>query len=288
MATTSRSAPAKKRTLDEVRDYIKILYYGDPGTGKTTHLASLARIGPVVFVDAESGIKRAAMTKREVPLEMLTVERVVTFENLEKMFFELKGQLEDDSDAIAGVAFDSLTEIQKKLMDVILVESVARTQRKGMERSRFDIYKEDWGVNTEQLRQLTRKYRDLPCHVGFACLPKREQDDDGAVIYGPALTPAFQTDVMGYVDIICHTTVEQVGDEEIFIGDFHRAGKFIAKDRYGMLPRRLVDPTFDRVVQYVNGELTEDSDPVVNEAREKYREAKARIKGDKPAKEEKA
>ncbi len=278
---------AKRRPLSEERDFLKILYYGDPGTGKTTHLASLTHIGPMIFVDAESGIKRAAMTKREIPLEQLTVDRTVTFDNLEKMFFELKGQLEDDPDAVAGVAIDSLTEVQKKLMDVILVDSVARTQKKGMERSRFDIYKEDWGVNTEQLRQLTRKFRDLPCHVGFACLPKRDQDDDGAVIYGPALTPAFQTDVMGYVDIICHTRVEQVGDEEIFVGDFHRAGKFIAKDRYGMLPKTLVDPTFDRVVQYVNGELTADSDPIVTLAREKYAEEKAKIRGDKPQEEKK-
>lgn len=284
MAAKTVAEAVKRKTLDAERDFVKICYYGDPGTGKTTHLAQLSRLGPVVFVDAEAGVKRSAMVGQKVPIEAITPVRQITFEGLEKLFFELKGKLEDDPDAIAGLCVDSLTEVQKKLLEIIVQDSVARTRRKGMERSNFEIYKEDWGVNTEQLRQLTRKFRDLPCHVGFACLPRRDVDDESSVIYGPALTPAFQTDVMGYVDIICHTYTEMVGDEEIFLGSFRRAGKYVAKDRFGILPKTMVNPSFDRVVQYIDGTLTEDADPVAEEAREKYQAEKAKIKGDKPSK----
>lgn len=276
MATKTTEKQVKTGLLSDERDYVKIVYYGDPGTGKTTHLAQLARLGPVVYVDAEAGIKRSAMLKRAVPVEEITPIRGVAFEKLEKLFFDLKGRLGDDPDAIAGLCIDSLTEVQKALLEIIVRDSVERTRKKGLDRSQFDIFKEDWGVNTEQLRQLIRKFRDLPCHVGFACLSRRDQDDDGGVIYGPALTPAFQTDLMGYVDIICHTRTMMVpgwGDtDEMMLGDFRRAGKYVAKDRFSILPKTLVDPTFDRVVQYIEGTLTEKTDSVMEQARAAWKE----------------
>jgi hypothetical protein len=42
----------------------------------------------------------------------------------------------------------------------------------------------------------------------------------------------------------------------------HGSARYRAKDRFGVLPRVLAEPQFDRVVEYVQGKLTEDTDPL--------------------------
>ena len=47
----------------------------------------------------------------------------------------------------------------------------------------------------------------------------------------------------------------------LFLGTFHPEGVNQGKDRYGVMPPVLVDPTMDRVIAYMRGELTSDEDP---------------------------
>lgn len=270
------TATKLRTTADQTKEKIKILYYGTPGGGKTTDLASLANLGKTIHIDAEAGVKPTALRKRGIDLSNIETfpqgDESICYTDLDALFWEIKGRLDDDPDALAGVMWDSVTETQKLMMEIEVAKAVAKTRRKGMEREDFDTYREDWGVVTEQLRRLIRHFRDLPCHVGFAGLERRDQDDNGRVSYGVALTPALQTDLQGYVDITCHVEPEPVPDwgdhDEMFLGRFRAGGKFEVKDRFDMLPTRLVDPTMERVIQYVNGELDADTDPRQIEAME--------------------
>lgn len=266
-----------RKTVAESTEHAKILYYGPPGTGKTTDLASMANMGTVIHIDAESGLKRSALKRRGI--EIASIEpfpdrdrgESISYDDLETLYWDTKARLEEDPESVVGLMWDSVTETQKLLMEGVVAKGVEKADRKGVERSKFDIYKEDWGIVTEQMRQLIRNFRDLPCHVGFAGLTRRDQDDDGAVKYGVALSPALQTDLHGYVDIICLTEAIEVPgwrDGEMFIGRFRAGGKYQVKDRFGALPTELVDPTMERVIQYINEELTADTDPIMIEATE--------------------
>jgi len=278
---------AKARaTLSDEREFVNILYYGEPGVGKTTALAHMAKLGRVVYIDAEAGLKPGPLKRLGVPIENIEPHREVSYKALDALYHELVGELAADPDAIAGVVLDSISEIQRKILEQDAKNPIELSQR-------------DYGVNTQELRLLIRHFRDLPCHVGFTSHVRRDQDDDGEVRYGPSLTPAVQGDLLGYVDLVCYlrTARRDDGDEPDYVGVFRPIGKHKAKDRFGILPPKLIDPSFDRVAAYVEGtyrreaqreadagdEVPEGLDPAQFEYRQRMKAAAAKATEEKAA-----
>lgn len=235
----------------------------------------MANLGKVWVVNAESGVKARALRKRGIAVENIEVfpdpesDEVITFDSLEAEWLRIREALEADPDAYVGTVWDSVTEIHKLLLDSIVSKAVVRFEKQGKERDPHFIAIEDYGVMTEQVRNLMRKFRDLPCHFAVSALERREQDDDGSVRYVPAVTPKLAVDLIGWMDLVCHTSVAIVDGEEEYRGLFRPHGKYRGKDRLGTMPKWLVDPTFDRVVSYVEEELDVDSDPVMKAAKER-------------------
>jgi AAA domain len=248
MQTQTAPANAQRQTLDKQTTHVNALLFGEPGSGKTTSAACLARRGKVVFVDAESGLKKKPLEALGVPIENIQLHANVTFAALEELYQQLRGELARDRDAYAGVVLDSLSEIQRAL-----IEQDAP--------GRFRLTQGDYGENTQKLRLICRHFRDLPCHVVFTTHVRRDEDDDGEVHYGPALTPAVAGDLLGFVDIVCYMRAvsRPDADEPDYIGSFRPGRKFVAKDRFGVLPPRLLSPTFDRILDYVSGRYTREA-----------------------------
>lgn len=271
--------------LDEKPEYVNMLAVGDQGTGKTTDLLMLANLGPVIVLNTEAGVKRGALRRMGVNTDNITVlpekPEDLTFKYMEDLYWELAAKLSEDPDYIAGVVWDSITEIHKRLLRNVVDYQLKRATAKGESRIKSgvagDMLNEsftdlsDYGIMTDQMRTLLRRYRDLPCHFGISALMRRDIDDDGKVVYNPAVTPGLQNDLVGWMDII---TVKQLkefaddGDDE-YQGLTRPAGKFRGKDRFKVLPKYLVDPFFDRVVRYVNEDLTTASDPIMVAAYER-------------------
>jgi hypothetical protein len=246
--TETEPSTARRPTLDTQTTFVNLLLYGDPGSGKTTGATGLARAGRLVYVDAENGLKRQPLETLGLPTENIQVYRPATFAGLEELAGELRAELTHDPDAYVGVVLDSLSEIQRAL-----IEEDAR--------GRYRLTQGDYGENTQKLRRGLRLYRDLPCHVGFTAHVRRDEDDDGEVHFGPALTPAVAGDLLGLVDVVCHThaIARLDGQEPDYLGAFRPGRKFVAKDRFGLLPPRLINPTFDRVVAYVEGDYRREA-----------------------------
>lgn len=288
-APAAKAAPARQeapktgllalgRPLADVDDFVNGLWLGNAKTGKTTAVAHMANLGRVAYINAEGGVKRGPLARMGVNVDNIITfppkPEDLTYQYLEDLFWELKGELEDNPGSWAGVVWDSLTEIHIKLLEKVRDYQNAKAIAKGVSRTQgneagdildaFFTDLSDYGVMTEQLRQLLRKYRDLPCHFAVTTLIRRDVDkNDGKVHYRPALTPALGKDLVGYVDIIGVTDVIELGSEVLYRAlyrpiDMHEGG-----DRFGVLPRRLYDPTFDRVAAYVNGQLTVESDSIM-------------------------
>lgn len=268
------------QALADTREPINILYYGDGGTGKTTDLASMANLGRILVVNAEAGLKSRPLKNRGVDTAQIEVfpgpGEELTYDGLEQEFFRLREELNDDPDAYVGVVWDSVTEIYQVLLGHIVQKAIEKADRMGKDRDPNLIALDDYGVMTQQMRSLVRRYRDLPCHFGMSALAKREQDDDSTVTYLPQITAKLQTDLIGWVDIVCVTSVADVDGEEEYRGLFKPHGKFRGKDRLGVLPKWLVDPTFERIDSYVSGELDTESDPVMQAARERREAAESK------------
>jgi hypothetical protein len=261
-------------SLDEQSDITNILYYGFEGTGKTTAAASMANLGKIVYINAEAGLKKRALITHGIDTSNISVYpntgELLTFDGLESLFWQMLGDLQDDPNAWAGVVWDSLTDIHLTLLRNIADAKLAKQVNAGMDVDRFFIDRSWYGTMTEQLRLLLRRYRDLPCHFAMTALVRRDQDDDGAVTYGPAITPALQNDVMGYVDLVCVTEVVDIGGEETYTGTFRPKAKYRAKERLaGAVPRMLIDPTFERVHLYATEQVDQDHDPVMVSARKR-------------------
>ena len=240
-------------TLADEVGFANILYYGKPKSGKTTAAASAAKLGKTVYVDAEAGLKRGPLMQFGIPVTNIVPFRNITFEALDKLFWELL-----DEPPVALV-WDSTSESHKQLLTQTAEARVEKTGKGN--RAMFEIG--DYGVNTNEMRILARQFRDLKCHTAFVALEKREQDEEtGVVAYGPDLTAKLASDVLGYVDVICHTYTKEIKgeDEPQYWGAFRSYDLNVAGDRFHMLPPRLINPSMDRVVAYLNGDLDLDSD----------------------------
>lgn len=260
------------RPLTEQRTFLRMLSYGQPGTGKTTAATSLSQLGKVLIVDAEGGVKARALEKHGVVLSNIETwpdnPGDMTFEGIEQLYIELRAELMADPDAYVGVVIDSMTELSRRLLETVTAAALEKAARLGKQRDRFQTNLEDYGTASSMMRSVLRRFTDLPLHVVMTALERRDQDDDGAVSYGPALGPAIANDTMGLVDVVCYSTVEQIGDERFYLGSMVPVNRRKAKDRYGLLPTRMVDPSALRMVAFIDGKLTRDTDSRQAAARE--------------------
>jgi hypothetical protein len=78
------------QTLDDEAEYLNILYYGDPGSGKTSAAAAMAHLGIVYLVDVESGAKKRPLRKLGIPTSRIRPVRVGCYKDLDQFYWHSK------------------------------------------------------------------------------------------------------------------------------------------------------------------------------------------------------
>lgn len=274
---------AKARPLADVDDWLRGLWCGDQGTGKTTDVLSMANLGKVVMVNAEGGAKKKALARMGVNVDNIVTlpddPAELTHEYLRDLGWELKSDAaKGDGREYVGAVWDSITDIHLRILRNVVGYQFDRATGRGESRistaSPGDMINEfftdlsDYGVMTSQIVELLKLWHDAPMHFGVTSLLRRDKDDDGKVAYRPAVTPALQGELLGIMDVVIVTDVVEMDDggDDLFRGLTRPLGKYRGKDRYKILPRRLIDPTFDRVWAYVQEEMDPDTDPVMEAA----------------------
>lgn len=282
--------------LDDTEDKLNVLFYGREGSGKTTHLAAMANLptpGRVLIVNAEGGLKRRALQLRGINTSRIAVwpraGEPVTFDSLAALHRKIKADLDADPDSWAGVGFDSITEIATALREQVTERRQDNLRRRNREFDPDLIDVGDYGTQTDQVKRILRRFRDLPCH--FAATALERTDDDGQT--GPDLGPSLANAVLGYVDFVLYCkatlgTAETSAEDETPV-EFRAATrpglKYRAKDRFDITPRVLANPDFLRVWLYVNGELSEDSDAAQAEFNARMAEREARREAERAERE---
>lgn len=255
--------------LDDVIEKVNILLYGREGSGKTSDLARLVNLRPegrVLIINAEGGVKISPLRKRGVDTSRVVIwpdpkkGEVINHKSLDRLYRRVQADLMRDPESWIGIGMDSVTEVYQAVLDDVQQRRVQVLKNKGADPDEFFVDIADYGTMSKMVRDLFRKFRDLPCHVVFTALERRDIDKDtGKPQYGPDVTPALQKDVLGYVDLVLMCKAE---DED---GPFRALtrgnSRYRAKDRFDVLPRVMAEPACDRIIQYVNGDLTEDTDP---------------------------
>lgn len=252
--------------LDASDDKANVLLWGREGSGKTTSLAMLSNLGRVLIINAEGGLKLKPLAKMGANLDNIKIfpnpkkPIPLSHANLDKMYRRVRADLMKDPDSWVAVCFDSATEVHQAILDDAQQRRIKKLEDRGQEPDVYHVDIADYGTMSKMMRDLMRKFRDLPCHVFFTALERRDIDKDTKKpTYGPAITPGLQADLLGYPDLVFMCKPEDEGGP--FRALTRATVKYRAKDRFNVFPRVLVQPTGDRIIQYVTGELTEETDP---------------------------
>lgn len=227
------------------KDTVKMLVYGDPGVGKTVFSCSGDR---TIFIDVEGG---SLSIQKRIKDKKVARKRFDTFDEIEEF---VRGLREKGSKADTLV-IDSITELQKKLMDSIVAQhpEVKRPYGDGLTVG-------DWGYNTERMRRFIRMARDLDMNVIFTALAMDEKNEmTGAVKTLPKMSSKLSADVCGYVDIVGYLYVDNATDEDGESVPVRRmlvqpVGMYYAKDRSGALGNVIDNPTFPGIYNTIFGE----------------------------------
>lgn len=176
---------------DDVR--LKLLLYGDSGTGKTW-TASTAPV-PVFLLTEPNGLP----TIRAARPDAVVVQADEGHGGMDTVRAFLRaakdGTLQRETGA-QTVVLDSLNELQRMIRDEIMAGKRGTPQE-----GTFTL--QDWGVLTDRMRGLVRAFRDLPVHV-VAITHADVQVDDSSVRH---VQPQFQgkalpNEIAGYFSAV--------------------------------------------------------------------------------------
>jgi|PlaIllAssembly_1097288.scaffolds.fasta_scaffold235152_2 hypothetical protein len=213
---------------------INMLVYGDPGVGKTVFAASADN---AVLFDCEGG---TLSIQDRIKAKKVIVKDVLRFQDLEDGLRTLR---EKPHQQVKTIIIDSITEVQKKLNDMLISTYPDPKRPYG-----DGLMLQDWGYNTERMRRLVRTARDMDYNLIITALAMGIKDDSsGVVTTMPKLSEKLAADVCAYVDIVGYMFVEEVDGAPVRKMLLQPMGHYFAKDRSGHLPIVIDNPTFNAI-----------------------------------------
>lgn len=204
--------------LDASGIYLKGLFYGDAGSGKTTLLAS-AQDHPamrnLVVLNVEGGLLSVA---HRGDIRVIDIGNTA---EVEGEFWRIIKDKESGKGRYANVntvGLDNGTELQAINLQEIVANSIATTNRP--DTTRDEIWQDDYGKSTVQLKRIYRWFRQAPIHFFVTAHAKRvyprtegrAQENLDPIAVLPSMTAKLSEAVMGYMDFVWYLKFDP--DEE--------------------------------------------------------------------------
>lgn len=252
-----------------LKQRLNILFYGDPGVGKTI-LAGTAQDVPemrqVINIDAEGGHKVLAY-RGDIPRfkiksyrELAAVYEWVRAHCYHRSLGNMQRVAELEALArgldappekpmmINTVILDSMTEIQKYCMYQILGLDPS-TQKLDYEPASAEI--QEWGTSYEMIQVLIRNFRDLDVNVIACAAADNVQDDRKRLIYSPMLPGKLSKGIMYFFDHIGYYWAFTAESGEVIRRVYFQPGiTYRAKNRFKDLKGTYIEaPTMQGIYE---------------------------------------
>jgi len=267
-----------KRTNVDDYQYLKLLLYGEPGSGKTRASASAAldeRTSPVLMLD--SGGNPISIRSYAKKPDIVTCDELADFNQPYEWL--AAGQPTNHvfcttyklNPPYKTVIIDGVTEVQRMSFRL-----VTNNQRTGPGTLPSTAELQHFNRVLGQMVAFARLYFALPMHVIVTSLERSDKDEvTGAMMLKPLLWGQSSSEVAGYafaVGRMVHRArldgrikqdaeayrklgiVEDSIDESTTsVALWTPTGKYVAKDQYGALGPYMTDPTITKIFDRIYG-----------------------------------
>lgn len=223
---------------------IHMAIYATNGVGKTTLAGNAAKSGlKVTLIDcSDSG----AITLRNHPKENLQIIKVKNIIN----YLDIIEQCIRDKDKIDLLVPDTLSGLQSLALREV------KTKRS------FEMNKRKWGLVSARMIECIAETRNFPKNVLYLVQEKKssgEEDETDSI--STAVTPSVRNYLSSSVDWVGRLTVENEDNERGGVSpirylDF-RISEFVeAKDRAGIFPKRIKNPSYLAIQKRIKDQLS--------------------------------
>lgn len=237
--------------IEEMIRWMKSLVFGEPGAGKTTLGGSAGEselTSPGLILDIDGGLMSIRHYKG------LMVKQVRGLDELKQTFADIHSAIDwsDPNDPKLPFKFlmvDSLTELQKIDMQEIMAGTKAVIE------GRQDPYvpsEREWFISQGHMREIVRKFRDLPCHILFTAHLDPKKDTKNRMVNGPDLPGKLRNQVSGFFDVVGYLYATIEDGTAVRKLQVAKTDTTIAKDRLNVLGQVVVNPTFPMLVEKLN------------------------------------
>lgn len=276
-ATKKSTKPTKSKTtekdlgiedvgdIDNARTWV---IYGRSGTGKTTFFSTFP--GTKLLLDCND---KGTDSVRDV--KGLKVKKIRSREDLEDIYWALKeGEIQFDA-----ICIDTVSALQQVVMEELMADK-KRKSKKPLG-SWGSMTKQDWGDVASYMKTWLINYRDLAEELDMEVMfiaqdrsRSAEDDEDGDEVVapevGPAIMPSIATTLNAAVSIIGNTTIRrrierytdakqkkrsrEVLEYALRVGPSPVYVTKLRKPKSVKAPEFIIDPTYDEVLDLIEGE----------------------------------
>ena len=257
-----KEAMKKAQSPTETVQYLELVLFGKPKSGKTHFCGTLPR--PLIL-DFDGGAAILG-NKQKFPNFDGKVVRVESWKDVESWYWLLHSFNDRKGMGFKTVVWDTVTYAHYLAMDETKIEKVSRDPSK----SRWQSEMSDYGKANDRVKFWVNQYKNLPLHKVWVCHEREdeapvgwdeavdEDDDELASWAVPDLPQGVRGFVMGLANLIGHQMrgrSKKTG-KVVYLMAFDRP-RSAASDRFGVMPKHIIDPTFEKLWSYY-GKMTEE------------------------------
>jgi hypothetical protein len=265
-------------------NWVKLLTYGAPGSGKTNLMSTLPDPLVVLLTEkhGEMTIKRVNPNAKIIYIEdikKIVNGKVQVVKTAAEVLYSVLETLETEDHPYLSVALDSLTDMQQILL----------SQMKGGKPG-AKVSLPEWGKLIDETKFLIQKFRNLNMHVGIICLSDEVQDDQNRLIYRPQLAgKKLPSSLVQYFNLCCFQRKQR---DQSAVGGATYESVFDAGDEYYTKTHPALEPVeaptvrgfIDKIARYAEshdeGDMPTQSSPISSVAQQRNA---AREEGDRLA-----